>query len=64
MADPLVQSLQMLIRQSAETFGPDDAATLMLQQQLAALLEEREKSRKVFWIQPAQPGAPGDGRKP
>lgn len=62
MADPLVQSLQMLIRQSAEAFGPDDAATLMLQQQLAALLEEREKSRKVFWIQPQGPRT-GGGEK-
>ena len=63
MADPLIESLQTLIRQSAEAFGPEDAATLMLQQQLAALLEEREKSRKVFWIQPHGPGA-GGGEKP
>ncbi len=63
MADPLIESLQTLIRQSAEAFGADDPATLMLQQQLAALLEEREKTRKVFWIQPQGPGT-GGGEAP
>ena len=64
MADPLIQSLQTLIRQSAEAFGADDPATLALEQQLAALLAEREKSRKVLWLQPAAPGASGGDSKP
>lgn len=50
--DTLVQSLKTLIKQSAEAFGADDPSTLNLQQQLAAVLEKQEQSRKVFWIKP------------
>jgi hypothetical protein len=50
----LIESLERLIKQSTEALGPDAESTLMLQQQLAAVLAEQEKSRKVFWIQAAQ----------
>jgi len=56
MADPLIESLQTLVRQSTEALGPDDPSTLMLKQQLDAALARQEESRKVFWIQPAQRG--------
>jgi hypothetical protein len=55
--DPLIESLQRLIVQSRETLGAEDPSTLMLEQQLAALLASREPSRKVLWLQP-QAGGP------
>lgn len=59
--DALIESLRTLIKQSSEALGPDDPSTLLLQQQLAAALAERDKSRKVLWIQPASPaGGPQD----
>lgn len=61
--NPLIESLQTLIRQSAEALGPEDPSTLMLKQQLAAALASQEKSPKVFWIQPATPNPAADDKK-
>lgn len=49
--DPLIDSLKRLIEQATQALGPEDPATLTLQQQLAALLAGREKPRNVFWLQ-------------
>lgn len=51
--DPLIDSLKRLIEQATEALGPQDPATLTLQQQLAALLAAQEKPRNVFWLQQA-----------
>jgi hypothetical protein len=48
----LIESLQTLIKQSAEALGPDAPSTLMLKEQLAAALAKQEQSRKVLWIRP------------
>jgi hypothetical protein len=48
----LIKSLETLVKQSTQALGPDDPSTLMLKQQLAAAMEQQEKSRKVFWMQP------------
>jgi hypothetical protein len=53
----LIKSLETLVKQSTQALGPDDPSTLMLKQQLAAALEQQEKSRKVFWMQPVAAGA-------
>jgi hypothetical protein len=53
----LINSLETLIKQSTQALGPDDPSTLMLKQQLAAALDQQEKSRKVFWMQPVEAGA-------
>lgn len=58
--DTLIESLQTLIRQSSEALGPDDPATLMLKQQLAAALAGREIKPKVFWLQQAAPNQEGE----
>ncbi len=60
--DTLVQSLRTLIKQSTEAFGADDPATLNLQQQLAAVLEKQEQSKKVFWMK-AEGFIPASGEK-
>jgi hypothetical protein len=51
MADPLIESLERLIRQSTDVFGADDPATLKLKEQLASLTNKDAK--KVFWMAPA-----------
>ena len=48
--DTLVNSLETLIKQSTEALGPDAPSTLMLKQQLAAVLAKQGKSPKVFWM--------------
>lgn len=60
--DTLVQSLKTLIKQSAEAFGADHPSTLNLQQQLAAVLEKQEQSKKVFWMK-AEGFVPASGEK-
>ena len=49
--DTLIESLETLLKQSTEALGAEDPSTLMLKQQLAAALDNQEKSRKVFWMQ-------------
>ena len=60
--DVLIKSMEKLIEQSTAALGADAPATLSLKQQLAALLEQQEKSRKVFWMQPSG-SAPPDPKK-
>ena len=48
--DTLVNSLETLIKQSTEALGPDAPSTLMLKQQLAAVLAKQGKAPKVFWM--------------
>ena len=60
--DTLIESLKKLIEQSTEALGPESTSTLMLKQQLAAALESQGKSKKVFWMQPVQPG-PGTDKQ-
>ena len=50
----LIDSLQLLIKQSTEALGADDPSTLMLKQQLAAAIEARAPRPRVFWMQSAQ----------
>ena len=54
----LIESLERLIKQSTEALGSEDPSTLMLKQQLAAVLESQQKSQRVFWMQPAE-ASPG-----
>ena len=61
--DALIKSLETLIKQSAEAFGPEDPSTLNLQQQLAAVLAKEEQSRKVFWIKPEGFSPAGSDKK-
>ena len=48
--DTLINSLETLIKQSTEALGPDAPSTLMLKQQLAAVLTKQGKSPKVYWM--------------
>ena len=56
--DTLVKALERLIEQSTDALGPEDPSTLMLKQQLAAVLAGQGKAPKVFWMQAAQ-ASPG-----
>lgn len=51
----LAESLERLIRQSAEVFGPEHPSTLMLQQQLEAANAAQDKPPRVFWMKQAPP---------
>lgn len=51
--DQLIESLRKLIEQSTETLGAEATSTLMLKQQLAAMLARQGQAPKVFWLQPA-----------
>jgi hypothetical protein len=55
----LAESLERLIRQSAEVFGPEHPSTLMLRQQLEAARAAQDKPRRVFWLKQA-PRPPSD----
>ena len=48
--DTLIDSLETLIKQSTEALGADAPSTLMLKQQLAAMLANQGKSPKVYWM--------------
>ena len=62
--DPLTDSLRKLIEQATQALGPDDPATLALQQQLASLLAAQDKPRNVFWLKPTNaPPDPDAGSK-
>lgn len=61
--DTLIESLKKLIEQSTEALGPESTSTLMLQQQLAAALEEKAKSKKVFWMQPVEGSSVTENKK-
>ena len=51
----LAESLEQLIRQSAEVLGPEHPSTLMLRQQLEAAQVAQDKAPRVFWMKPAPP---------
>ncbi|MBC7916944.1 MAG: hypothetical protein H7Y28_03950 [Rhodoferax sp.] len=52
----MINSLETLIKQSTEALGPDAPSTLMLKQQLAAVLARQGKSPKVFWMKAVESG--------
>lgn len=56
--DPLIASLQRLVRQSTDALGAEHPSTLMLKQQLAAALAAQDPRPKVFWMKPAPPAPP------
>ena len=59
----LIESLQTLIQQSTEALGSQAPSTLMLKQQLAAMLVAKEKPPKVFWMQSVPSGPEKDEPK-
>lgn len=56
----LAESLERLIRQSAEVFGPEHPSTLMLRQQLEAAQAAQDNPPRVFWMKQAPPSPPDE----
>lgn len=57
----LAESLERLIRQSEEVFGPEHPSTLMLRQQLEAANAAQDKAPRVFWMKQAPPPPDDEG---